>query len=59
MPLYEYHCKVCDALFTRIESMEDHSAESRGGARPACPKCASRSVESVFSGFFAKTVRKS
>jgi len=57
MPVYEYHCKACDALFTRIESMADHSAESR--ARPACPKCGSRSVEPVFSGFFAKTVRKS
>ncbi|MGE5801127.1 MAG: FmdB family zinc ribbon protein [Gemmatimonadota bacterium] len=57
MPVYEYHCKACDALFTRSESMADHSRESR--ARPACPKCGSRSVEPVFSGFFAKTVRKS
>ena len=59
MPLYEYHCKACDALFTRIESMEDHAAASRGGARPACPKCNSSDVEPVFSDFFAKTVRKS
>ena len=55
MPLYEYRCKACDAEFTRTESMVEHSVQSR----PACPKCASRSVEPVFSDFFAKTVRKS
>ena len=54
MPLYEYRCKACDALFRRIESMAEHAA-----SRPACPKCASRAVEPVFSDFFAKTVRKS
>ncbi len=54
MPLYEYHCTACDALFTRTESMTEHAA-----SRPACPKCASRAVEPVFSDFFAKTVRKS
>lgn len=57
MPVYEYRCKSCDELFTRVESMAEHMASSR--TRPACPKCASRSVEPVFSGFFAKTVRKS
>ncbi|HXE83258.1 MAG TPA: FmdB family zinc ribbon protein [Gemmatimonadales bacterium] len=55
MPLYEYRCKSCDEVFTRTETMAQHSAKSR----PVCPKCASRSVEPVFSDFFAKTIRKS
>lgn len=55
MPLYEYHCTVCETQFSRTESMAEHSAR----ARPACPKCHSTAVELVFSDFFAKTVRKS
>jgi putative FmdB family regulatory protein len=55
MPLYEYRCTACDALFSRIESMAEHSVRSR----PACPTCDSPAVEPVFSDFFAKTVRKS
>ena len=55
MPLYEYRCKACHARFARTEKMTQHSTKSR----PACPKCASKAVEPVFSDFFAKTVRKS
>jgi putative FmdB family regulatory protein len=55
MPLYEYRCKACEAVFTRTQTMAEHTAKSR----PSCPKCASRSVEPVFSDFFAKTIRKS
>jgi putative FmdB family regulatory protein len=55
MPLYEYRCTACAELFTRTESMSEHAAKPR----PACPKCASRAVEPVFSDFFAKTIRKS
>ena len=55
MPLYEYRCTACDALFSRSESMAEHSVHSV----PACPKCDSPAVEPVFSDFFAKTVRKS
>jgi putative FmdB family regulatory protein len=55
MPLYEYRCTACDALFSRAESMAEHAVHSA----PACPKCDSPAVEPVFSDFFAKTVRKS
>jgi len=55
MPLYEYRCTVCEARFSRTESMAEHSARSR----PNCPECNSPAVEPVFSDFFAKTVRKS
>lgn len=57
MPLYEYRCTACHALFTRTESMTEHAAQSP--PRPACPQCDSPAVEPVFSDFFAKTVRKS
>lgn len=55
MPLYQYRCTACDALFSRLQSMSEHTASPR----PACPKCNSSDVEPVFSDFFAKTVRKS
>ncbi|MFN2571045.1 MAG: FmdB family zinc ribbon protein [Gemmatimonadales bacterium] len=55
MPLYQYRCTACDAVFSRTETMKEHARSSR----PACPKCDSGSVEPVFSDFFAKTVRKS
>lgn len=55
MPLYEYRCTACETLFSRAQTMSEHSASSR----PACPKCKSTDVEPVFSDFFAKTVRKS
>src|SRR5262245_16355365 len=55
MPLYEYRCTACDVLFSRTESMAEHSAHRA----PACPECGSRAVEPVVSDFFAKTVRKS
>lgn len=55
MPLYEYRCTACDERFARTESITKHG----GRSRPDCPKCQSRSVEPVFSQFFAKTVRKS
>ena len=55
MPLYEYRCTACDALFSRTETMSEHASRRA----PTCPQCASRAVELVFSDFFAKTVRKS
>lgn len=54
MPLYEYRCTACNEQFARTETVSEH-----GASRPRCPKCGSRSVEPVFSPFFAKTVRKS
>jgi putative FmdB family regulatory protein len=56
MPLYEYRCTDCHEQFARTESITAHGAAA---SRPKCPKCGSKSVEAVFSPFFAKTVRKS
>jgi putative FmdB family regulatory protein len=57
MPLYEYRCQACHERFDRTESITDHGTSAAG--RLKCPKCGSRSVEAVFSPFFAKTIRKS
>ena len=54
MPIYEYRCVKCRKRFSQQEGIAEH-----GRKRPACPKCKSRSVEQVYSPFFAKTVRKS
>lgn len=36
MPLYDYHCKACDASFERLV---------RAGAVPACPHCGAVDLE--------------
>ncbi len=54
MAIYEYRCKVCGHEFTRSESLQEH-----GSTRVSCPECRSAKVERVFTGFYAKTVRKS
>lgn len=57
MPLYEYRCTACHKDFSRTESITTHGTAAAG--RPKCPKCGSKSVQAVFSPFFAKTIRKS
>lgn len=54
MPTYEYRCGKCGKRFTKVESISGHSSR-----RPACPKCKSRTVNQVFSAFYAKTAKKS
>jgi putative FmdB family regulatory protein len=46
MPIYEYHCKKCDAGFEKLVS------NSRVPA-PACPTCGSKKVERTLSAFSA------
>lgn len=54
MPTYEYKCKKCGKKFELVMSMSEYESK-----RVACPKCKSRTLERVYSGFFAKTSRKS
>ncbi len=54
MPTYEYQCKDCHAIFTRIERMSEH-----GVVRPTCPKCKGRDVEQLLAPVYAKTSKKS
>ena len=54
MPIYEYRCTKCRKRFSVEQSISEH-----GKRRPACPKCKSRTVEPMFSTFFANTGRKS
>lgn len=54
MAVYEYRCRKCARKFTVTHGMAEH-----GTVRVRCPKCASLRVAQQFSGFFAKTARKS
>ncbi|HEX5436298.1 MAG TPA: zinc ribbon domain-containing protein [Gemmatimonadaceae bacterium] len=54
MPMYEYRCTACHETFSRQEKMAEHDT-----ARPVCPKCKSRKVMRLMSGFYARTPRKS
>jgi len=54
MPTYVFKCAECKKTFEKIMTVAQ-----RDKARPACPKCKSRRVVPVLSGFVAKTSRKS
>ncbi len=54
MPIYEYRCRDCGAVFDRTEPLAQH-----GHGDLVCPQCKKRHVDQVFTPFFAKTGRKS
>ncbi|MCH7874794.1 MAG: zinc ribbon domain-containing protein [Gemmatimonadetes bacterium] len=55
MPTYQYFCDNCRHRFKRVESISAHEQHRK----PACPKCRSKRVSRVFSGFYPKTGKKS
>jgi putative FmdB family regulatory protein len=54
MPTYEYRCRSCHETFAVRERISQYQTGS-----VTCPKCRSREVERLMSGFYAKTPRKS
>ncbi len=54
MPTYVYRCAKCQERFERAEHVSEHES-----ARPECPKCGTRDVESLVAPVFAKTSKKS
>jgi len=54
MATYEFKCKACGKRFT--EMMPITRKES---FRAKCPKCGSRRVEQLITGFFVNTEKKS
>ena len=54
MPTYEYRCQQCGRRFEKVMSFTEH------GKRPKhpCPRCGSRKVQQVPSGFQAVTGKK-
>ena len=54
MPPYDFRCGGCRKKYTLTMSITE-----RDRKRIKCPKCGSSKAEPVFSGFFAKTSRKS
>ena len=54
MPTYEYHCRACGESFSLRERITEYDP-----GHASCPKCNSKDVERVMSGFYARTARKS
>jgi len=54
MPTYEFRCHSCEKIFSLIMKVAD-----LGKSKVTCPHCGKNKVSQVFSGFFAKTSRKS
>ncbi len=54
MPIYEFQCQDCGKEFSLTLSLKEREA---GGME--CPGCKSTRLESLVTGFFAKTSRKS
>lgn len=55
MPSYEYLCNDCKKEFSVILSLKEVELKPK----VVCPGCRSDNVTKKFSGFFAKTSRKS
>jgi len=55
MPAYEYECKGCHIDFTIILSIKEYDKKPK----TECPHCGSDNVQRKFTGFFAKTSKKS
>jgi putative FmdB family regulatory protein len=47
VPIYEFRCADCEAVFEALRPVGDSGADLR------CPKCRSGSVEKIFSVFAA------
>jgi len=54
MPHYEFFCRDCKRLFSKILSLVDYDA-----GQVVCPKCGSTNVEQRRSAFSAITSKKS
>jgi putative FmdB family regulatory protein len=54
VPTYDFRCAECRKKFSLIMTIGQRIRK-----RVKCPKCGSGKAEAVFSGFFAKTSRKS
>ncbi|MEW5746125.1 MAG: zinc ribbon domain-containing protein [Nitrospirota bacterium] len=55
MPAYEYGCNDCKRDFTVFLSLKELETKPK----VACPHCQSDNVAKRFTGFFAKTAKKS
>lgn len=55
MPAYEYVCKDCLKDFTIFLSLKEYDEKSK----IECVHCGSDKVQRKFTGFFAKTAKKS
>jgi putative FmdB family regulatory protein len=54
MPQYDYRCEDCGKKFSLYLAMAE-----KDRARKICPKCGGRKAKQLFSGFYAKTSKKS
>ena len=54
MPTYDYRCESCRKKFILMMNIKEHDSK-----KVKCPKCSSRKVTQLISGFFAQTSKKS
>ncbi len=54
MPMYDFKCKKCGKEFLLARTLKQQES-----GPPFCPSCKSKRVDKVFTGFMAKTSRKS
>ena len=54
MPTYEFLCTKCQKEFSVTMTIREREEK-----KPVCPACGSSDLETLMTGFFAKTSRKS
>ncbi|MFH1681411.1 MAG: zinc ribbon domain-containing protein [Candidatus Eisenbacteria bacterium] len=54
MPIYEFQCRTCKKKFQVVRSITEYDPK-----KVACPKCATKKVDRVWSGVNVQTSKKS
>jgi putative FmdB family regulatory protein len=54
MPVYEFKCRACDKVFSKILTIAEHEEEEI-----TCPKGGSHDIEQRWASFYAVTSKKS
>ncbi len=54
MPMYDYKCLDCGKESLIVLSLKEHE-----GSEAKCPACGSKKMQQLYTGFIAKTTKKS
>ena len=54
MPVYEFKCRACEKIFSKILAIAEHEKEEI-----TCPKCGGHEIEQRWAAFYAVTSKKS
>ncbi len=54
MPMYDYQCLDCGKESLIVLTLKEHEAGT-----PPCPHCGGKNMKQLYTGFIARTTKKS